>query len=30
MEGIEIFFVVATLIIAPYLVWDALEDRKNA
>ncbi len=27
MEGIEIFFVVATLIAGPYLVWDALRDR---
>jgi len=30
MEAIEIFFVVATLIAGPYLVWDALNDRKNA
>jgi hypothetical protein len=30
MEAIEIFFVVATLIAGPYLVWDAYRDRKGA
>jgi hypothetical protein len=29
MDTIEIVFIIATLIVGPYIVWDAIQDRKN-
>jgi hypothetical protein len=29
METIEIIFIIATIVIGPYIVYDAIQDRKD-